>query len=136
MYFNGLIDNLQVNVLDFSKATLTRKDLDLPVMRFDRNSLQKTVQPLPMPVTVYDDGAASWLKDASMTEEQLKNSVTISQSTEDASAAKIVFDHPFTFNDDLVGAERNNSDAPITSSLPMTRANGASPSSCRPKPLS
>jgi hypothetical protein len=25
-----------------------------------------------------------------------------------------VFDHPFTFNDDLVGAERNNSDAPIT----------------------
>ena len=114
VYFNGLIDNLQVNVLDFSKATLTRKDLDLPVMRFDRNSLQHTVQPLPMPVTVYDDSAASWLKDASMTEEQLKNSVTLSQSTEDASAAKIVFDHPFTFNDDLVGAERNNSDAPIT----------------------
>ncbi|MFL1502230.1 hypothetical protein ACI77J_07190 [Pseudomonas sp. O64] len=114
VYFNGLIENLQVNVLDFSKATLTRKDLDLPVMRFDKNSLQKTVQALPMPVTVYDDGAASWLKDASMTEEQLKKSVTISQSTEDSSAAKIVFDHPFTFNDDLVGAERNNSDAPIT----------------------
>ncbi|WP_081372182.1 hypothetical protein [Pseudomonas fluorescens] len=114
VYFNGLIDNLQVNVLDFSKATVTHKDLDLPVMRFDRNSLQQTVQALPMPVTVYDDGAASWLKDASMTEEQLKNSVTISQSTEDASAAKILFDHPFTFNDDLVGAERNNSDAPIT----------------------
>ncbi|WP_448654159.1 hypothetical protein ACSHWC_15095 [Pseudomonas fluorescens] len=114
VYFNGLIENLQVNVLDFSKATLTRKDLDLPVMRFDKNSLQSTVQALPMPVTVYDDSAPSWLKDASMTEEQLKNSVTISQSTEDASAAKIVFDHPFTFNDDLVGAERNNSDAPIT----------------------
>ncbi|MFL1492148.1 hypothetical protein [Pseudomonas antarctica] len=114
VYFNGLIENLQVNVLDFSKATLTRKDLDLPVMRFDKNSLQNTVQALPMPVTVYDDSAASWLKDASMTEEQLKKSVTISQSTEDASAAKIVFDHPFTFNDDLVGAERNNSDAPIT----------------------
>ena len=114
VYFNGLIENLQVNVLDFSKATLTRKDLDLPVLRFDKNSLQSTVQALPMPVTVYDDSAPSWLKDASMTEEQLKNSVTISQSTEDASAAKIVFDHPFTFNDDLVGAERNNSDAPIT----------------------
>ncbi len=114
VYFNGLIDNLQVDVLDFSKATLTRKDLDLPVLRFDKNSLQKTVQPLPMPVTVYDDSAASWLKDASMTEDQLKKSVTISQSTEDASAAKIVFDHPFTFNDDLVGADRNNSDAPIT----------------------
>ncbi len=114
VYFNGLIDNLQVNVLDFSTATVTHKDLDLPVMRFDRNSLQQSVQALPMPVTVYEDSAASWLKDASMTEEQLKKSVTISQSTEDASAAKVVFDHPFTFNDDLVGAERNNSDAPIT----------------------
>ena len=114
VYFNGLIDNLQVNVLDFSTATLTRKDLDLPIMRFDKNSLLQTVQALPMPVTVYDDGAASWLKDASMTEEQLKNSVTISQSTEDASAAHIVFDHPFTFNDDMVGAERNSSESPVT----------------------
>ncbi|CRM04952.1 hypothetical protein [Pseudomonas sp. 24 R 17] len=114
VYFNGVIDNLQVNVLDFSTATLTRKDLDLPVLRFDKNSLQQTVQALPMPVTVYDDGAASWLKDASMTEEQLKNSVTISQSVEDASAAHIVFDHPFTFNDDLVGSERNSSESPVT----------------------
>jgi len=114
VYFNGVIDNLQVNVLDFSTATRTRKDLDLPVLRFDRNSLQKTVQALPMPVTVYDDGAANWLKDASMTEDQLKNSVTISQSVEDASAAHIVFDHPFTFNDDLVGSERNSSDSPVT----------------------
>ena len=114
VYFNGLIDSLQVNVLDFSTATLTRKDLDLPVLRFDKNSLQQTVQALPMPVTVYDDGAASWLKDASMTEDQLKKSVTISQSVEDASAAHIVFDHPFTFNDDLVGSERNSSESPVT----------------------
>ncbi|NWN46255.1 hypothetical protein HT121_00640 [Pseudomonas sp. MAFF 301514] len=114
VYFNGVIDNLQVNVLDFSTATRTRKDLDLPVMRFDKNSLQNTVQALPMPVTVYDDGAASWLKDAGMTEDQLKNSVTISQSVEDASAAHIVFDHPFTFNDDLVGSERNSSESPVT----------------------
>ncbi|MCS3514327.1 hypothetical protein [Pseudomonas grimontii] len=114
VYFNGLIDNLQINVLDFSTATRTRKELDLPVLRFDKNSLEKTVQALPMPVTVYDDGAASWLKDATMTEEQLKNSVTISQSVEDASAAHIVFDHPFTFNDDLVGSERNSSESPVT----------------------
>jgi hypothetical protein len=114
VYFNGLIDNLQINVLDFSTATLTRKDLDLPVQRFDKNSLEKTVQALPMPVTVYDDGAASWLKDATLTEDQLKNSVTISQSVEDASAAHIVFDHPFTFNDDLVGSERNSSESPVT----------------------
>lgn len=114
VYFNGLIDTLQINVLEFSTATVTRKDLDLPVLRFDKNSLEKTVQALPMPVTVYDDGAASWLKDASLTEEQLKNSVTISQSVEDASAAHIVFDHPFTFNDDLVGSERNSSESPVT----------------------
>ncbi|MGY2042136.1 hypothetical protein ACW9I9_07125 [Pseudomonas pergaminensis] len=114
VYFNGVIDNLQVNVLDFSTATRTRKDLDLPVLRFDKNSLQKTVQALPMPVTVYDDSTANWLKDASMTEDQLKNSVTISQSVEDASAAHIVFDHPFTFNDDLVGSERNSSESPVT----------------------
>ncbi|MEB0108739.1 hypothetical protein [Pseudomonas sp. MH9.3] len=114
VYFNGVIDSLQVNVLDFSTVTVTRKELDLPVLRFDKNSLEKTVQALPMPVTVYDDGAASWLKDASMTEDQLKNSVTISQSVDDASAAHVVFDHPFTFNDDLVGAERNSSEAPVT----------------------
>ncbi|MEX5545445.1 hypothetical protein Q1J68_07500 [Pseudomonas pergaminensis] len=114
VYFNGVIDNLQVNVLDFSTATRTRKDLDLPVLRFDKNSLQPTVQALPMPVTAYDDGAASWLKDASLTEDQLKNSVTISQSVEDASAAHIEFDHPFTFNDDLVGNERNSSESPVT----------------------
>ncbi|WP_342308406.1 hypothetical protein WLF14_26525 [Pseudomonas fluorescens] len=114
VYFNGLIDNLQISVLDFSTATVTRKDLDLPVLRFDKNSLQQTVQALPMPVTVYDDGAAAWLKGATMTEEQLKNSVTISQSVDDASAAHIVFDHPFTFNDELVGNERNSSESPVT----------------------
>ncbi len=114
VYFNGLIDDLQINVLDFSTATVTRKDLDLPVLRFDKNSLEKTVQALPMPVTVYDDSAAGWLKDATMTEEQLKNSVTISQSVEDASAAHVAFDHPYTFNDDLVGNERNSSESPVT----------------------
>ncbi|WP_017528853.1 hypothetical protein [Pseudomonas fluorescens] len=114
VYFNGLIDSVQVNVLDFSTASVTRKDLDLPILRFDKNSLQKTVQALPMPVTVYDDGAASWLKGAMLSEEQLKNSVTITQSVEDASAAHITFDHPFTFNDELVGAERNSSESPVT----------------------
>ncbi len=114
VYFNGMIDTLQVNVLDFSTASLTRKDLDLPVLRFDKNSLQQTVQALPMPVTVYDDSAANWLKGATLTEDQLKNRVTLSQSVEDASAAHILFDHPFTFNDDLVGSERNSSESPVT----------------------
>lgn len=114
VYFNGVIDTLQVNVLDFSDATVTHKDLELPVRRFDKNSLEKTVQGLPMPVTVYDDQAADWLKSATLSEDQLKSSITISQSVEDASAAHITFDHPFTFNDDLVGPTRTSSDAPLT----------------------
>ncbi|CAM2938216.1 hypothetical protein SAMN04490207_4652 [Pseudomonas gessardii] len=114
VYFNGVIDNLQVNVLDFSEATVTRKALELPIRRFDKNSLEKTVQALPMPVTVYDDQAAQWLQSASLSEDQLKSSVTISQSVEDASAARIAFDHPFTFNDDLIGSTRASSDAPLT----------------------
>lgn len=114
VYFNGVIDTLQVNVLDFSDATVTHKDLELPVRRFDKNSLEKTVQGLSMPVTVYDDQAADWLKSATLSEDQLKSSITISQSVEDASAAHITFDHPFTFNDDLVGSTRTSSDAPLT----------------------
>ena len=114
VYFNGVIDTLQVNVLDFSDATVTHKDLELPVRRLDKNSLEKTVQGLPMPVTVYDDQAADWLKSATLSEDQLKSSITISQSVEDASAAHITFDHPFTFNDDLVGSTRTSSDAPLT----------------------
>lgn len=114
VYFNGVIDTLQVNVLDFSDATVTHKDLELPVRHFDKNSLEKTVQGLPMPVTVYDDQAADWLKSATLSEDQLKSSITISQSVEDASAAHITFDHPFTFNDDLVGSTRTSSDAPLT----------------------
>jgi hypothetical protein len=112
VYFNGVIDTLQVNVLDFSDATVTHKDLELPVRRFDKNSLEKTVQGLPMPVTVYDDQAADWLKSATLSEDQLKSSITISQSVEDASAAHITFDHPFTFNDDLVGSTRTEQRRP------------------------
>ncbi|MFC6339240.1 hypothetical protein GIR22_17390 [Pseudomonas sp. CCM 7891] len=114
LYFNGLIDNVQVSVLDFSQATTTRKDLELPIRRFDKSSLEKTVQSLPMPVTVHDDQLATWLKDATLSREQLKNSVSISQSVEDASAARIEFDHPFTFNDDLLGNTRNSNRAPVT----------------------
>lgn len=114
VYFNGLIDNVQLSVLDFSQATVTRKDLDLPVRRFDRNSLEKTVQSLPMPVTVYDDQAADWLKGATLPEDQLKKSITITQSIDDASAAHIEFEHPYTFNDELLGDERSGGDTPLT----------------------
>lgn len=100
VYFNGPIETLEVSVLDFSTVTVTRKDLNLPVLRFDSHTTQKTIQPLTLPVVVYDDQAPTWLKGATLGEEQLKKSVSISQSVEDPSAARIEFDHPKSFNDE------------------------------------
>jgi len=114
VYFNGLIDKLEVRVLDFSDATITRKNLDLPVLRFDRSTTEKTIQPLPMSVVVYDDQAATYLKDANLDEETLKKNVTISQSIEDTSAGRIEFDHTRTFNDELLGSSLNPGDTPVT----------------------
>ena len=114
VYFNGPIETLEVSVLDFSTATVTRKDLNLPVLRFDPHTTQKTIQPLTLPVVVYDDQAPSWLKGATLGEEQLKKSVRISQSVEDPSAARIDFDHPKSFNDELLGTAFNPGESPVT----------------------
>lgn len=114
VYFNGVIENLEVSVLDFSAATVTRKDLQLPVRRFDRNTTEKTIQSLSLPVVVYDDQAATYLKDATLDEGKLKKSITISQSVEDPSAARIEFDHQKTFNDELLGSSFNPGAAPVT----------------------
>ena len=114
VYFNGVIDKLEVSVFDFSQASITRKDLDLPVQRFDHMSTDKNIRPLPMPVVVYDDQAATYLKAADLDEDTLKKSVSISQSVEDASAARIEFDHPRTFNDELLGSSFNTGDTPVT----------------------
>ncbi len=114
VYFNGMADKLEVAVLDFSQAQVTRKELDLPVLRFERNTTDKAIQPLPMPVVVYDDQAANYLKGAQIDEESLKKSVTISQSVEDASAVRIEFNHPRTFNDELLGSQFSTGDTPLT----------------------
>jgi hypothetical protein len=114
VYFNGPIETLEVSVLDFSTATVTRKDLNLPVLRFDPHTTQKTFQPLTLPVVVYDDQAPSWLKGATLGEEQLKKSVRISQSVEDPSAARIDFDHPKSFNDELLGTSFNPGESPVS----------------------
>lgn len=114
VYFNGLIDKLEVSVLDFSSATVTRKDLDLPVRRFDPLTTDSKIQPLPMPVVVYDDQAANYLKGANLDQETLKKSVVVHQSTEDASAARIEFDRPRTFNDELLGTSFSTGDSPVT----------------------
>ncbi|MGF6287134.1 hypothetical protein [Pseudomonas silensiensis] len=114
VYFNGPIETLEVSVLDFSTATVTRKDLNLPVLRFDPHTTQKTIQPLTLPVVVYDDQAPIWLKGATLGEEQLKKSVRISQSVEDPSAARIEFDHPKSFNDELLGTSFNPGESPVS----------------------
>ena len=72
VYFNGTIENLDISVLDFSTANVTRKTLDLPVRRLDKNVVGKDIQPLPLSVVVYDDQAANYLKDATLDPEQLK----------------------------------------------------------------
>ena len=114
VYFNGPIETLEVSVLDFSTATVTHKDLNLPVLRFDPHTTQKTIQPLMLPVVVYDDQAPIWLKGATLGEDQLKKSVRISQSVEDPSAARIEFDHPKSFNDELLGTSFNPGESPVS----------------------
>ncbi|MDZ5432576.1 hypothetical protein T3H00_07880 [Pseudomonas fluorescens] len=114
VYFNGPIDTLEVSLLDFSAVTVTRKDLNLPVRRFDRHTTQKTIQPLELPVLVYDDQAPSWLKGATLTEEQLKKGVIVSQSVEDPSAARVEFSHLRSFNDELLGTSFNPGESPVT----------------------
>ncbi|RON48783.1 hypothetical protein BK666_07995 [Pseudomonas frederiksbergensis] len=114
VYFNGPIETLEVSVLDFSTATVTRKDLNLPVRRFDHDTTEKTIQPLTLPVVVYDDQAPIWLKGATLGEEQLKKSVSITQSVDDPSAARIEFDHPRSFNDELLGSSFSPGESPVT----------------------
>lgn len=114
VYFNGPIETLEVSVLDFSTATVTRKDLNLPIRRFDHDTTEKTIQPLSLPVVVYDDQAPIWLKGATLGEEQLKKSVSITQSVDDPSAARIEFDHPRSFNDELLGSSFSPGESPVT----------------------
>lgn len=76
VYFNGPIETLEVSLLDFSSVTVTRKDLKLTVLSFDSHTTAKTIQPLTLPVVVYDDQVPNWLKGATLSEEQLKKAST------------------------------------------------------------
>jgi hypothetical protein len=114
VYFNGPIETLEVSLLDFSAVTVTRKDLNLPVRRFDRHTTQKTIQPLNPQVVVYDDQAPTWLKGATLTEEQLKKGVRILQTVDDPSAARIEFSHLRSFNDELLGSSFNPGENPVS----------------------
>ncbi|WP_347909197.1 hypothetical protein [Pseudomonas grandcourensis] len=114
IYFNGMIETLEVSLLDFSAVTVTRKDLDLPVRRFDANTTDKSIQPLNLSVVVYDDQTAGWLKGATLSEDQLKKNVSISQSVDDPSAARIEFTHLRTFNDELLGTSFNPGESPVS----------------------
>ena len=114
VYFNGPVETVEVSVLDFSAVTVTHKDLNLPVRRFDSHTMAKTIQPLTLPVVVYDDQAPTWLKGATLSEEQLKKGIIVSQSVDDPSAARIEFDHPRSFNDEMLGTSFSAGDSPVT----------------------
>lgn len=114
VYFNGPVETVEVSVLDFSAATVTHKDLNLSVRRFDSHTTAKTIQPLTLPVVVYDDQAPTWLKGATLSEEQLKKGIIVSQSVDDPSAARIEFDHPRSFNDEMLGTSFSAGDSPVT----------------------
>ena len=114
VYFNGTIETLEVSMLDFSAVTATRKNLDLPIRRFDANTTAKSIQPLNLPVVVYDDQTVGWLKGAKLSEDQLKKNVNISQSVDDPSAARIEFTHLRTFNDELLGTSFNPGESPVS----------------------
>ncbi len=114
VYFNGPVETVEVSFLDFSAATVTHKDLNLPVRRFDSHTTAKTIQPLTLPVVVYDDQAPTWLKGATLSEEQLKKGIIVSQSVDDPSAARIEFDHPRSFNDEMLGTSFSAGDSPVT----------------------
>lgn len=114
VYFNGTIDNVDITVLDFSTVIVTRKALDLPVRQLDKTTVGKDIQALPLGVVVYDDQAGNYLKDVTLDPEQLKKSVVISQSVEDASAATLAFSHPDTFNNEMLGAVPEHAYAPVT----------------------
>ena len=114
VYFNGTINNVDITVLDFSTVIVTRKTLDLPVRQLDKTTVGKDIQALTLGVVVYDDQAGNYLKDANLDPEQLKKSVAISQSVEDASAATLAFSHPDTFNNEMLGAVPEHAYAPVT----------------------
>ncbi|WPN46524.1 hypothetical protein [Pseudomonas sp. P8_241] len=114
VYFNGTIETLEVSLLDFSTATVTRKNLNLPIRHFEASTTDKTIQPLDLSVVVYDDQAPAWLAGATLSEEQLKKGVSITQSVDDPSAARIEFSHLRTFNDELLGTSFNPGESPVS----------------------
>ncbi|WP_053162560.1 hypothetical protein [Pseudomonas sp. P1.8] len=114
VYFNGTIETLEVSLLDFSTTTVTRKNLNLPIRHFEASTTDKTIQPLDLSVVVYDDQAPAWLAGATLSEEQLKKGVSITQSVDDPSAARIEFSHLRTFNDELLGTSFNPGESPVS----------------------
>lgn len=101
MYFNGLIDRVQVSVLDYSQTNISKTELSVPVRQFDEHTFGLTIQPLPLPVVVYDAQIEDRLKTYDLSEEQLKKSIVIHQDVDNPLDAKIKFNHPRTFSDEM-----------------------------------
>ncbi|MEB0076755.1 hypothetical protein QN386_11215 [Pseudomonas sp. CCI3.2] len=113
VYFNGMVDKVDVSVLDYSQTKISKTELSVPIRQFDEHTFGLEVQPLLLPVVVYDNQAADFLKTYDMNEEQLKKSIVIHQDVENLEDAKIEFSHPQTFNEELVGSSLSIDDSPI-----------------------
>ena len=112
-WFNGMIEKLRVNVLDYAQSQIRTTRLSLPVRQFNELTFGLTIQPLSMPVVVYDSEAEDFLKSYDMNEEQLRKSIVIHQDVETPQDARIEFSHPATINELLQGPELS-SESPIT----------------------
>jgi hypothetical protein len=113
MYFNGLLEKVQVSVLDYSQSKISETALSVPVRQFDEHSVGMTAQPLLLPV-VYDAEAPDYLKSYELDEDQLKQSIVIHQDVSNPEDARIEFTHPPTFNDDMLGTDIKFDETPIS----------------------
>lgn len=111
VFFNGMVDKVEISVLDYSQTKISKTQLSVPVRQFNERTYGLEVQPLLLPVVVHDTQAADFLKTYDMNEEQFRQSVLIHQDVENIEDAKVEFSHLATFNDELLGPV-NSADAP------------------------
>jgi len=114
VFFNGMVDKVDISVLDYSQTKVSKTELSVPVRQFDEHTFGLKVQPLLLPVVVHDTQAADFLKTYDMNEEQFKQSIVLHQDVGNIEDAKIEFSHPPTLNDDLLGSLPAVDETPIT----------------------
>ncbi|MDB6051012.1 MAG: hypothetical protein JWR17_3758 [Pseudomonas sp.] len=113
VFFNGVVDKVEVSVFDYSQTKISKTELSVPVRQFDEHTFGPQVQPLLLPVVVHDTQAADFLSTYDMDEEHFKKSVVVRQDVENIEDARIEFSHPQTFNDELLGSAPAADETPV-----------------------